>query len=93
VIDSVQVGESVIYQEVQDELVLLDMTNQKYYGLDSVGADMWRALMEHGNIDEAARVLKAMYSVEDETLRRDLRVLVSDLQEKGLLVATTAGAV
>jgi len=52
-LDAVEIGETVLYQQVRDEIVLLDMQKQRCYGLDPVGADMWHALMQHGRVELA----------------------------------------
>ena len=52
-----EIGESVIFQKLNDEIVVLNLENQNYFGLDNVGAEMWEDLAGMNN-DE----LKAIYS-------------------------------
>jgi hypothetical protein len=82
---AVAVPDSVLYQEVEDEAVLLNMANQQYYGLNDVGAQMWKSLAEAGTIAEAEDLLRGMYEIEQQTLRSDLETLVRDLLKVGLL--------
>jgi hypothetical protein len=82
---AVEMTDSVVFQALQDEIVILNMDNQEYYGLDSVGADAWRLLLEHKNVSEAAKRLHDMYDVDEETARNDLEDLVSELLRAGLL--------
>jgi hypothetical protein len=81
----IEVVDSVVFQSLQDEIVILNMENQEYYGLDNVGADAWQLLLEHGNLSDVARRMQELYDVDEETARRDLGVLVDELLGAGLL--------
>lgn len=87
---SVEIGDSVIFQNVQDELVVLNMDTQEYFSLDPVGAKMWQLLMDRHNIDEVADELFRTYEAERPTLRKDLEALVGELMKAGLLKPATA---
>jgi hypothetical protein len=55
------------------------------FELADVAADMWRAIVEHGNLEDVEKALAASYQVDGARLRDDLRGLVKDLREQGLL--------
>jgi hypothetical protein len=81
----VEIGDAVLYQELQDEVVLLNMTNQRYYGLNDVGAHMWKSLLESGDTAAAAESLRGSYAVEESVIRADLDGFVRSLLAAGLL--------
>lgn len=81
----VEIGESVLYQTVGDEIVLLNMTNQEYFGLDRVAADVWQLLVEHRNIETVTRLLAAIYAIDEQTARADIEPLVAELLSANLL--------
>jgi hypothetical protein len=80
-----EIGDDVIFQPLQDEVVLLNMKDQKYFGLDDVGTEMWKLLIESGDLDIVASRICAEYEVEKLTARHDVEVLVANLVESGLL--------
>jgi hypothetical protein len=82
---NIRIGESVLFQELEDEVVLLNMENQEYYGFDDVGARMWKSLMETGNIAASADRLSGLYDADQTVIRADLESLVRDLTGAGLL--------
>jgi hypothetical protein len=84
---SVAIGDAVLYQELEDEVVLLNMANQQYYGLNDVGAQMWKCLIELGNVATAGDRLCNSYEVDPTVFRADLEDLVNDLLSAGLLKA------
>jgi hypothetical protein len=72
-------------KSVDGELVLLNIANEHYYGLDEVGAAMWHAVAEAPTIDHAVQMLAEQYDVDLETLRNDLEHLLEELSERGLV--------
>jgi len=82
---TIKIGDSVLYQELEDEVVLLNMANQEYYGLNDVGAEMWKSLMETGTVEAAGDRLIAKYDIDDSVIRADLEVLVRNLIAAELL--------
>ena len=83
----------MLYQEVEDELVLLDLKSQQYYGLDGMGSRMWNLLVEHGNIAAVADKMCEEYEVEREDVLRDIESMVGDFRAAGLVKAVSAGPV
>ena len=81
----VEIGDSVIFQNLQDEVVILNMASQEYYGLDHVGASMWKMLLDQRNLAAVADNIATEYEVEPETARVDLDALVRELLNAGLL--------
>src|SRR5580658_9680343 len=85
---AVAIGEAVLYQELEGEVVLLNMAKQEYYGLNDVGARMWKCLLESaGSMDSAEDLLSKTYEVERSVIRADLERLVRELLKAGLLKA------
>jgi hypothetical protein len=75
----------VLFGELEGALVVGDLQAEESFVLDDVGADMWQALVKHGNLAEAANDLLKDYRVDEATLRADLCNFVDDLLSRGLL--------
>jgi hypothetical protein len=80
-----QIADAVLYQDIQQELVLLNMDNQQYYGLNDMGAEIWRLLLEYGDIESVAGQIETRYNVNREMARADIRSLADGLVQAGLL--------
>jgi len=65
------------------------MGSEVYFGLDPIGARMWEALAETGDIKAAAALLVEEFEVDGGRLLSDLTQLVTELTEAGLLEVTT----
>jgi len=83
----VDVSPNVMLQDLGDESVLLNLDNDRYYGLDDVGTKMWQLMAEHGDIETVVDRLLIDYAGQTDapTVRRDLGTLINKLTEAGLL--------
>jgi len=77
-------AESVFAQLVDDEMVLLDMESENYFGLDEVGTSIWNAMQENETLEEVFKVLLEQYDVGEEMLKNDLLNFVKKLVDNGL---------
>jgi hypothetical protein len=76
--------EGVVAREVDGEMVLLNLSSEQYYSLDSVGANVVTHLTRE-SIDDAMAALRRDYDVDAEVLSEDVDQLVGELLEAGLL--------
>jgi hypothetical protein len=72
-------------QQIEGESVLLNLNSERYYGLDKVGTRIWTALGSTPSIQEAYDALLDEYDVAPEVLREDMKELIGQLVENGLL--------
>jgi hypothetical protein len=83
---AVSIPESVLSHELEGEVVLLDVNNGEYYGLDPVGSRMWVLLEENlGNVGRTLEILRSEFDIDRETLAKDLANFLAKLRFYGLL--------
>ncbi len=82
---SITVSTEVLSQEVSGETVLLDMQSESYFGLDEVGTRIWQLLQEKDDLQAVFDAILGEYDVEADQLERDLKELLSGLEEAGLV--------
>jgi hypothetical protein len=68
-----------------DELMLLHLRSERYFGLNGTGARMWEALTTTERIGQAVTVLQGEFDVSLDELQADLDELIGDLVSRGLL--------
>lgn len=81
----VKVPEQVLARQLDDEMVILDLRSETYFGLDEVGTAMWNAVTSASSIEQGYEFLLGQYDVEPQELRDDLRTLLLQLVEQRLL--------
>ncbi|WP_345986759.1 PqqD family protein [Sulfurimonas sp. HSL-1656] len=80
----IAVADTVFSQRVDDEIVLLDMESENYFGLDSVATDIWQLLQDGKTFQETVDALRNMYEVDQDVLKKDLETFVETLINKKL---------
>lgn len=84
--DSLVVGEQVMFRQLDDEAVLLDLQSGTYFGLNDVGARTWQLIVEHGALSQVLDVMLQKYAAEREVIERDLLELGRQLVTRQLAV-------
>ena len=83
---AITVPSDVLAQELpDDETIFLNLATEEYFGLDSVGTTIYRALIEGGTFEAAYEQLRTRYDVEETRLRSDMRELLNTMIARGLL--------
>ena len=82
------VSPAVVFRQMDDGAVLLDLESGVYFGLDQVGTRVWTLLVEHGTTDAVCAAMIEEFDVEPDVLAADVRRLVAELQQGGLVRAT-----
>jgi hypothetical protein len=80
----VAASETVVYAELDDEIVLLNVESGIYFGLDVVGARIWTLLAEGMNEEEMCERLQDEFAVDARELRADLAEFLDLLVARGL---------
>ncbi len=81
----VRIPPDVMFRELVDEAVILDLKSQRYYGLDLVGTRLWQLLTEHGRVDDVVEAMLGEFDVDEGTLRQDIGTFLGRLEEQGLV--------
>lgn len=79
------VSDRVIAKRLEDEMVLLDLGSENYFGLNEMATAMWQELTGSGTIEEAYETLLEQYEVEPEVLRADLEDLLQQLVDSRIV--------
>lgn len=77
-------SETVATQEVDDEIIILDMNTENYFGLNKIGSAIWQVIKEKPVLNEVYETLLERYDVESEVLMADLENFVEKLLKSGL---------
>lgn len=79
------ISDQVFAQEVDDEMVLLDMNSENYFGLDETGSAIWQQLSEIKSLQVTYDILIEEYDVEPAQLENDIITFVQKLVDAGLV--------
>lgn len=69
-----------------DELVLLDTRSGVYYGLNPMGAFIWRLIQHPIPVIALADAILNEFAIDRPTCEADLLVILNDLYSNGLIL-------
>lgn len=82
----VRIAEDVIWRDLGEEVVILNLATSTYFGLSGAGSHMWRQFAEHGSPEQTVAALEDQFEVATAQLRADLDALLRDLESRDLIV-------
>ena len=82
-----RVPDGIVFQSLQDELVLLNLHTGVYFGLNPVGARIWQLIQVHQQapLQQIVEALVDEYDVPPDRCTDDLLSLIARLEENRLL--------
>jgi hypothetical protein len=78
----------VVFRQLDEEAVLLNLKSGIYFGLNDVGARVWQLIAERRTLSRVLDALIEEYAATPEVLERDLLELSRQLCAKGLVEVT-----
>lgn len=76
----------VVARRVGDTVVVLDLQQDKYFGLPKVGARIWDLLIQGNDVNQVVQIIALEYVVSVPTASLDTNALVEQLIDEGLLL-------
>lgn len=74
--------------QIDNEIVALNVESGICYGLNPVGARVWKLIEEPARIGDVCDKLLTEYIVEPDTCRREVLELVEELMSEGLILVS-----
>ena len=78
-------NDGVFWQDVIDDVVILDMEQGQYFGIENTGATIWRLLEKPVTIAALCDRLTELYDVDRETCETDVLAFAERLHVAGLI--------
>lgn len=88
----VRAAPSVYARAFGSEIVLLEFHRGEYFGLDPIGAEVWRLLEKGSTLEAAAEALVDLYDVSRETALEDIVRLVTHMRDHSLVLTEVSAS-
>ncbi|CUV66443.1 conserved hypothetical protein [Sulfurovum sp. enrichment culture clone C5] len=75
----------VMASEMEDDLVMMSMENNSYYGLNKIGRDVWELLESEQTIKTLCAKLMEKYDADLHTCQKDVLAFITKLEKAGLV--------
>ena len=81
----VTASEGVIYTTLDNEVVLMHVSDGRYYGLNEVGTSLWGHIKEPVTVAKICKAIESEFEVESDVCLRDVLALLKELHGIGLV--------
>ena len=83
--DTYTLSSSLMTQEVDDEILLMDMETQLFYELNPTGYVLWESIQKHTKLENVFAEMQELYEVSDADLKRDIDTFVDNLAKSEMI--------
>jgi hypothetical protein len=87
---TVTVASEPAWRVLDQEIAILDLNAEMYYGLGSVGARIWELIQTPIRVDDLRDAIAGEYEVDLATCEADLLALLEQLAARSLIEVTNA---
>ena len=78
--------DDLVWQQLDDEVVVLNLRTSQYLRINETGVFLWRLLEQGMSLEGLAGALTDEYEIDETTAARDVQSLLETLDEHGLLI-------
>jgi len=74
-----------VYADMAEEAVVLNVKNGVYYGLDAIGATIWKFVQTGATVEQVVNAVTSEYDVDKEQCERDMIGFFTNMESYGLI--------
>lgn len=78
-------NEAVIFTEIDDVIVMMDVGEGQYYELDETGARIWAVIESAASVAAICDALQVEYEVSPDVCQRDVLHFLTEAHRRGVI--------
>lgn len=78
-------NDDLLSSEMDDEIVMMNLESNNYYGLNKIGKDIWECLEEELTFNDLCNKLVSKYDVSLEQCKKDVTPFLEKLKESNII--------
>jgi len=78
-------GPNIVHESFEDEVAIADRESGRYYGLDGLGADVWRLMLARYSVHDIAVSLAGRFGLPQAEMELVVGTLLGELGEEGIV--------
>lgn len=86
----ITLSHEVLFQELDNESIMLNLRDDAYYRLDDVSTRLWQLFTELGAVEPVVARMLTEYQVDESRLRQDLAHLLNLWTDAGIIQTASA---
>ena len=81
-----RVSDKVVFREIDEKIVLINLESGYYYSLNECGRFIFNLLRKNKNMPEVLEEIKIEFSVSSETANMDLEQFIEELERENIII-------
>ena len=82
-----QISQEVLSSKIDEEVILMSIEADSYFGLDPVGSRIWEIISKQpASINELVTIMMEEYEVDEATCLHDVQAFVDDMSGRKLII-------
>jgi len=82
-----KVSDRVVYREIDDKIVLINLDSGFYYSLNEVGCFIFNRILKSKEVDDILDEIESSFEVSQREAREDLDAFVESLKREKIILA------
>ncbi len=78
-------NENMLFSKLDDELVMMSIQNNEYYGLDNIGTRIWEIIEKPISFSDLMKIILDEYEVNENECKEDILEFLNLLMEKNAI--------
>jgi hypothetical protein len=78
-------SQELLTSEVDGEVVMMNIEGGKYYGINSVGAEIWRLMENPVSVSNICSELVKTFEIDNQTCESEVLTFLASLEAESLL--------
>jgi hypothetical protein len=83
--DIISRQKGIVFNKLDDEIVMMSIKNGEYYGLDNIGSRIWEIIENPVSVRQIIDILKDEYEVAGDQCKIDVNEFLDLLLKKNLI--------
>lgn len=85
--DKIQRSETILASDLKNEVVMMDIEEGSYYGMEAPGSRIWELLATPQSVAELCQILGAEYDIGTEQCQIEVLAFLEELLTRKIVVA------
>lgn len=82
-----KINEKVVLSYDEGEVILLNMQNGNFFGLDKLGSEIWQLIQKDMSNNQIVEHMLSNYQVDEVTAIKDIQNFINDLLDGGIITS------
>jgi len=82
-----KINSNVIFREIDDRIVLINLENGFYYSLNEIGCMIFKLILDKHDTSEIVERINGNFEIANDTIESDLDSFIRDMEREKIVIS------